>query len=153
VTEGRYCATPSTELQIHGISRLNRRPRRPPVLGIRTVPADDAVAEQLGREPGDPVVERRRVRTADDRHAVYSVDRTPADMIDERRDRDAPGGSIYALLATRGHPLNHGGAIAAPASADRDRAGVLEVQCGTLLQHLQQIDVDAAARHVLYSLA
>ena len=49
------------------------------ILGIRTVPADDAVAEQLRLEPGDQVVELRRVRTADDRPAVYSVDRMPAD--------------------------------------------------------------------------
>ena len=122
------------------------------ILGIRTVPADDAVAEQLDIEPGDPVVELRRVRTADDRPAVYSVDRMPADIIDESRDREALGGSIYALLASRGHPVNHGGAIVAPASADVDLAGVLEVERGTLLQHLQQIDVDAAGRHVLYSL-
>ena len=122
------------------------------ILGLRTVPADDLVAEQLGIELGQPVVELRRVRTADDRPAVYSVDRMPADIIDERRDRDALGGSIYALLASRGHPVSHGGAMVAPASADAELAAVLEVEPGTLLQHLQQVDVDAAGRHVLSSL-
>ncbi len=122
------------------------------ILGLATVPADELVAEQLGIEPGDPVVELRRVRTADDKPAVYSIDRMPADIVDERRDAEALGGSIYALLAARGHPVNHGGAIVAPASADKDLATVLEVPRGTLLQHLQQIDVDAAGRHVLFSL-
>jgi DNA-binding GntR family transcriptional regulator len=76
----------------------------------------------------------------------------PADIVDEQRDREALGGSIYALLASRGHPVNHGGAIVAPASADEELAAVLEVEPGTLLQHLQQVDVDAAGRHVLFSL-
>ena len=90
------------------------------ILGLQTVAADDVVAEQLGMEPGEPVVELRRVRTADDKPAVYSIDRMPADIVDERRDREALGGSIYALLAARGHPVSHGGAIVAPASADKE---------------------------------
>ena len=122
------------------------------ILGLQTVPADEMVAEQLEIEPGAPVVELRRVRTADDRPAVFSIDRMPADIVDEVRDREALGGSIYALLAARGHPVNHGGAIVAPASADADVAAELEVAPGTLLQHLQQVDVDAAGRHVLFSL-
>jgi GntR family transcriptional regulator len=122
------------------------------ILGLRTVAADEIVAEQLQLESGALVVELRRVRTADDRPAVYSMDRMPADIVDEVRDREALGGSIYALLADRGHPVNHGSAIVAPAAADEDLAAVLEVPPGTLLQHLQQVDVDAAGRHVLFSL-
>ena len=38
------------------------------------------------------------------------------------RDREALGGSIYALLAARGHPVSHGDAVVAPASADADLA-------------------------------
>jgi hypothetical protein len=45
-----------------------------------------------------------------------------ADIVDVRRDGEALGGSIYALLATHGHPVNHGGAIVAPASADKELA-------------------------------
>ena len=116
------------------------------------MPVDDLVAEQLQIDPGEPVVDLRRVRTADGRPAVYSVDRMPADIVDERRDLEALGGSIYALLAARGHPVNHGGAIVAPAKADEELASVLEVPPGTLLQHLQQIDVDASGRPVLFSL-
>lgn len=122
------------------------------ILSLRTVPADAYVVEQLAIQPGDPVVELRRVRTADDRPAVYSVDRIPADIVDERRDRRGLGGSLYALLASRGHPVSHGGAIVSPASADAELADVLEVERGTLLQHLQQVDVDAAGRQVLFSL-
>ena len=122
------------------------------ILGLSTVPASESVAERLHLEPGRRVVELRRVRTADDRPAVYSIDHLPADIIDAERDLEALGGSIYALLAARGHPVRHGEAVVAPASADGELAAVLEVAPGTLLQHLQQVDVDAGGRRVLYSL-
>lgn len=122
------------------------------ILDIRTMPASASVAEQLHLEPGHAIVELRRVRTADDRPAVYSVDHIPADIVDADRDREALGGSTYALLAASGHPVRHGEAIVAPASADHELAAVLEVPPGTLLQHLQQVDVDAAGRRVMLSL-
>ena len=122
------------------------------ILGIRTIGATETVAEQLDIDPGGPVVELRRVRTADDRPAVYSVDHLPADLVDAERDRDALGGSIYAMLADLGHPVRHGEAVVAPASADAGLAEVLGVAPGTLLQHLQQVDVDGDGRRVLFSL-
>lgn len=121
-------------------------------LGIRTVASSPAVAEQLRLEPGLAVVELRRVRTADDIPAVYSVDHLPADIVDAGRDGDALGGSIYALLASRGHAVSHGEAIVAPATADGELAAVLGVAPGTLLQSLQQVDFDGAGRRVMLSL-
>ena len=122
------------------------------ILQIRTVPASAAVAEQLHLESGHAVVEVRRVRTADDRPAVYSVDHLPADIVDAERDREALGGSMYALLVARGHAVRHGEAVVAPASADPELAAVLDVPPGTLLQHLEQVDVDGAGRRVMLSL-
>jgi DNA-binding GntR family transcriptional regulator len=122
------------------------------ILGVDTIPADDDVAEHLQIEPGRPVVTLTRVRTADDRPAVYSIDRMPADVVDAARDREALGGSIYAMLATLGHPVRHGEAAVEPAAADGELAAVLAVPVGTLLQHLEQVDVDASGRRVLYSL-
>ncbi len=121
-------------------------------LGIRTIPASVSVAEQLHLEPGQPIVELRRVRTADDRPAVYSIDHLPGDIVDADRDIEALGGSIYALLAACGHAVNHGEAVVAPASADVDLAAVLGVSPGTLLQSLQQVDVDGSGRRVMLSL-
>jgi DNA-binding GntR family transcriptional regulator len=122
------------------------------ILGVETVPADDDVAEHLQIDVGRPVVALTRVRTADDHPAVFSVDRMPADVVDADRDREALGGSIYALLAARGHPVRHGEAAVKPAAADAELAAVLDVPQGTLLQHLEQVDVDASGRRVLYSL-
>ena len=122
------------------------------ILGLREVPADELVAEQLRIDVGARIVELKRVRTADDRPAVYSVDRMPADIIDAERDREGLGGSLYALLAGLGHPVRHGEAAVEPAAADAELAAVLAVPVGTLLQHLEQVDVDASGRRVLYSL-
>ena len=122
------------------------------ILGVRVLPADESVAERLRIDEGAPVVELTRVRTADDRPAVFSIDRMPADIVDAERDREALGGSIYALLASLGHPVRHGEAAVEPAAADADLAAMLAVPEGTLLQHLEQVDVDASGRRVLYSL-
>ena len=122
------------------------------ILGVRTIAADGAVADRLDVAPGTGVVELRRVRTADDRPAVYSIDHLPADVVDPTRDREGLGGSIYGLLAELGHPVRHGEAVVAPASADAELASVLGIAPGTMLQHLQQVDVSARGRHVLYSL-
>jgi DNA-binding GntR family transcriptional regulator len=122
------------------------------ILGVETVSANDDIAEHLQIDVGLPVVALTRVRTADDRPAVFSVDRMPADVVDADRDREALGGSIYALLASRGHPVRHGEAAVKPAAADAELAAVLDVPEGTLLQHLEQVDVDAGGRRVLYSL-
>ena len=59
---------------------------------------------------------------------------------------------MYALLASHGHPVRHGEAAVEPAAADAELAAVLAVPVGTLLQHLEQVDVDASGRRVLYSL-
>ena len=122
------------------------------ILGLRAIPASEVVAERLRLEPGTTVVELRRVRTADERPAVFSIDHLPADIVDASRDRAALGGSIYALLASLDHPVVHGETVISPAAADRDLAAVLEVAPGTLLQHLDQVDVDAAGRRVMLSL-
>lgn len=122
------------------------------ILEVRSKPASASVAEQLHLEPGRAIVELRRVRTADDRPAVYSVDHIPADIVDIDRDGEALCGSTYALLAASGHPVRHGEAVIAPASATPELAAILEVMPGTLLQYLQQVDIDAAGRRVMLSM-
>lgn len=122
------------------------------ILEVQTVVASDLVLERLELDPGSRVVQLRRVRTADEQPAVYSVDHLPADIVDATRDRGALDGSMYALLAARGHAVRHGEAVVSPASADATLAAVLDVPVGTLLQHLEQVDVDGAGRRVMLSL-
>lgn len=120
------------------------------VLEVRARPADGD-ADALGVEDHTTVVEVRRVRTADDKPAIYSIDIMPAEIVDPTVHGDRLDGSLYALLAGVGHPVAHGNAILAPAMADDTLATVLEVAPGTLLQHVEQVDVDEHGRRVLLS--
>jgi DNA-binding GntR family transcriptional regulator len=122
------------------------------ILSAKTVAADAATAEALSLEPGARVVEIRRLRTADGKPAVYSIDAIPADIVNLAEDRRALRGSLYRLLAERGHPVDHGEAIVAPAVAEGELAELLDVKPNALLQHLEQVDYDAADRQVMYSL-
>lgn len=122
------------------------------ILSARLTAADDATVEALGVDPGAKVVEVRRLRVADGKPAIYSVDYLPADLVDPIDDRDAFEGSLYRLLAQRGHAVDHGEAIIAPAAADAGLARLLKITEGTLLQHLEQIDYNANGRGVMFSL-
>jgi DNA-binding GntR family transcriptional regulator len=120
------------------------------VLGVSRGPAGKVVAERLHIASTDPVVQVRRVRTADERPAIYSIDVLPGDIVGEAAD-DAFGGSLYSFLAGIGHPIAHGEAVLAPAQADETFATVLAVSPGTLLLHVEQVDVDVHGRRVMLS--
>lgn len=122
------------------------------ILSAKLVDANTDTAEALAIDPGSRVVEIRRLRTADGKPAVYSVDALPTDIVNLSADRAALRGSLYRVLAERGHAVDHGEAIVAPAVADAELAELLDVQPTTLLQHLEQIDYDGADRPVMYSL-
>jgi GntR family transcriptional regulator len=122
------------------------------ILNAKSVVADVRTAEALALEPGERVVEIRRLRTADGKPAVYSVDAIPVDIVNLAEDRRALRGSLYQLLTERRHPVDHGEAVVAPAVAEGELAELLDVPPGTLLQHLEQVDYDAADRPVMYSL-
>ena len=81
------------------------------VLGLKTVAANAETAEALAVPAGTDVVEVRRIRTADRRPAIYSIDQLPSDLIDPVRDRDAFKGSLYRFLSDIGHAVDHGEAV------------------------------------------
>jgi DNA-binding GntR family transcriptional regulator len=122
------------------------------LIGAQRVAADQETAEALSVERETPLIEVRRVRTADGHPAIYSIDYLPADIVDLTRDRDALDGSLYRLLTRLSHPVDHGEAIVAPAIADAKLAKQLGVTKGTLLQHLKQVDFDTRERAVMLSL-
>lgn len=122
------------------------------VLDARRAPADDETASELGLQPGAEVVVIRRVRIADGKPAIYSIDHLPTDIVDARKDAKAFSRSLYKLLADRGHVVDHARAVLAPVIADKDLAGLLQVPQGTPLQHLKQTDYDGSRRPVMRSL-
>ncbi|MBN9316961.1 MAG: GntR family transcriptional regulator [Devosia sp.] len=122
------------------------------LLEARTARAPADVAADLRLDPGADIVVIRRVRSADGRPAVYSIDSLPADLADAQADLEAFTGSLYRLLSQRGHDVDHARAVLSPVIADAELAGILGVAEGTPLQHLKQVDHDTAGRPVMHSL-
>jgi GntR family transcriptional regulator len=94
-----------------------------------------------------------RVRTADGRPVVFSVDVLPAALLEEHpRSLERLGqGSIYNLLEEVGRPVRQGVASIRPQNADRRLAEKLGVPEGTLMLYLLQVDYDAHGRAILLS--
>jgi DNA-binding GntR family transcriptional regulator len=110
-------------------------------------------ARALGLEPGDPVLSIERVRTADGRPVVFSVDLLPLRVRDhEELSSRFDGSSIYELLEHEaGIVVQRGVASLRPANADRRLADLLAVPEGTLLLYIHQVDFDGEGRPVLLS--
>lgn len=122
------------------------------VLDASRVAGDDDVTAALNLAPGADVVVIRRVRIADGKPAIYSIDSLPVDIVDASKDLKAFGRSLYKLLGERGHDVDHAHAVVAPVIADAELARILQVPVGTPLQHLKQVDYDAVGRPVMRSL-
>jgi GntR family transcriptional regulator len=121
------------------------------LLGLRTVSATADDAEALGVEAGTSLREVRRVRTADGRPAIYSVDRIPVEFLPPGHERADYAGSLYRILTEAGHPIAHAEAVLSPIVADKDLARILDVSPGTPIQVLRQIDYDEAGLAVMVS--
>lgn len=122
------------------------------LLDARSAKAREDVATDLGLAPGADIVVIRRVRSADGKPAVYSIDSLAADLADASTDVEAFTGSIYRLLSQRGHDVNHARAVLRPVVADDELSKILQVPLGTPLQHIKQVDHDTAGRPVMHSL-
>lgn len=121
------------------------------LLGIRRTAADPDAADHLGVVVGATLIEVRRIRTADGRPVIYSIDRIPADVLDLSIGRDDFGGSLYRLLTSADHAIGHAEAVLSPTIADRELARLLDVVVGTPIQFLRQTDFDESGRAVMLS--
>jgi GntR family transcriptional regulator len=119
--------------------------------GQSAASADDAAA--LGLTRGDPVLRVERVRTADGRPVVFSIDLLPLRVLgDPEALPQFDGRSIYELLEVEaGVVVQRGVASLRPANADRQLANLLAVPEGTLLLYIHQVDFDGEGRPVLLS--
>lgn len=124
--------------------------------GLKVFEASTAGEEArlLSVPDGSPVVCVERVRTADGRPVVFSLDLIPASLLDGRVDAVAAlgQGSIYEVLEGElGIAVRQGVATVRPEKADRTLAGALRVPRGALLLYIRQVDFDADGRAVLLS--
>jgi GntR family transcriptional regulator len=106
-------------------------------------------AELLRVPEGETLLTVERIRTADGRPVVYSVDRLPRSL--------APGGdakldaSLYGVLQRAGHEVQSASARLVPVTAQQRLALLLEVERGTPLLHIDQVDFDGDGHPVMLS--
>lgn len=122
--------------------------------GVTRIERGGNEADRLGLGPEDDVVVVERVRTADGRRVVFSLDVLPLELLAERSDvlprlaRD----SLYDTMERElGVVIHHGVASFAPVKASAAIARKLHTARGTPLLSLDQVDYDEEGRPVLSS--
>jgi DNA-binding GntR family transcriptional regulator len=109
--------------------------------GSEPAPAD--VTGAFGINPGVTLSVLRRVRTADGRPVVDTIDWCRCEVMDPGDLAALGEGSLYVALAERGLTIHHGVASIYPTVADPETAERLDVAAGTLLLTLFQVDSTA----------
>ena len=115
-------------------------------------PAPADVATAFGIDPGTPLSALHRVRTANGKPVVESVDWCREETLDPSELSALGGGSLYEALAERGSVVHHGVASIWPTLASGETAKQLKVPVGSLLLTLFQVDSTALGEVVLVSL-
>lgn len=131
------------------IEQAGLRPGRK-VLAVTVEEADEQVAKALGVPPGEPMTSIERVRSADERPVIHSIDVVPSRYLTEVDDKQLSG-SFYALLERLGHTVAHGEATLEPVLADVYRSQVLQVEEGAPLLRISQVDYTTAGDAVMFS--
>jgi len=123
---------------------------------VEEVGAEDPVAATLGLAPGAPIIRLERVRTADGRPVIFTVDVMPSRLFrDAGVDIDVlldPGLSLYRLYAERlRRSITDGQASIRLTRADAPVADRLGVPAGSPILRLEQVDATADGEPVLFS--
>lgn len=105
-------------------------------------------AAQLEVPEGERLLSVERIRTADGRPVVFSVDRLPRSYAPSDAKLDA---SLYGVLARGGHQVQSASARLVPVIAQQRLALMLEVEPETPLLHIDQVDYDSFGHPVMLS--
>ena len=123
-------------------------------LAIQKETADEEKAEQLHIPLGTPLITIERVRTADGRPVVYSLDTFTESLI-QRADFDPQllrTESIYNILQTSlGQVIEYGIARLFPVAAPHDVAEQLQLPPNALTLYIVQTDYSAGDEPLVYS--
>lgn len=126
---------------------------RPSIVVLNTAvrEAGEVDAAHLAIAPDDEVIEVERLRLADDRPVVYSVDRIAARLIPSSERGQGFGTSLFAMLHKLSHGPHNGRALIKPVLAEGAAARNLRVADGAPLLHFDETDFDASGNPVLTS--
>jgi GntR family transcriptional regulator len=123
-------------------------------LALQKEPADKEKAEQLRVDLGTPLISVERIRTADGRPVVYSVD-TLAESLVQRAGFDPQlllTESIYSLLQTSlGQAIEYGIARLLPVTAPHHVVEKLQLPADALALYIVQTDYSADDEPLVYS--
>jgi GntR family transcriptional regulator len=122
---------------------------------VRQEKATTEAATALAIAEGAPVVVVERVRTADRRPVVLSLDILPAELLGDRalNSTHLQSQSLYKYFSDELQiRVLRGVARLSPVAATAEMADKLDVRRGTPLLRIAQTDYDAADRPVLHSI-
>jgi GntR family transcriptional regulator len=123
-------------------------------LAVQTDKASEEIATQLNVPPGSPIISIERVRTADDKPVVYSLDTFAATLL-RGTQFDAKrllAESVYNILENEfGHAIEYGVARILPAHAPAAIAKHLALAPQSIVLYLVQTDYSALDEPLLYS--
>ncbi len=109
------------------------------LLSIESGPASPREKDELKLEPDEQVRRLERLRTADGRAVVYSIDVVPERFVRALPDRRFQK-SLYDVLSSIGEPVVSAAAVLLQVTADRRLAKLLRVRVGSALQHISEVD-------------
>jgi len=128
---------------------------------ITTRPASEHVANRLSIEPGVPIVMIERVRLANERRTVFTLDYLPQALFHtsdgeisqaEIEHFVKANQSMYAFLRERvALEIHHGIAWIRPLTAEGYIAEKLQVQRGSSILHIEQVDFNFGGEPVALS--
>ncbi|HEY3522298.1 MAG TPA: GntR family transcriptional regulator [Candidatus Limnocylindrales bacterium] len=110
--------------------------------------SSDAEARALGLEPGDRVVEVRRLRLADGEPIALETAVLVAACADAVLAADLAHGSLHETLARSGFVLHHGSGTITAAAASAEDATLLGIAVGAPLLVERRVILDGHARRI-----
>ena len=113
--------------------------------------ADQRLSEKLRLKVGEGVFRIARVRTADGRPVVYSLDYVPETVACINLSTGPSNVSLYQLLEDEGRPVREGEAHVVPTKAGYDIGRILEINPDTIMLMIEQVDYDAKGDPVMFS--
>jgi len=151
---GSFVATPATHRRTDRLmtfsSEMTRRGRVPSsrllARAIRPSTRSEAVALALG--PGEPVVEVRRIRLADNEPIALETAILVASCAPSVLGADLEHGSLHAAITAGGQTLRRGSGTVSAGAATAEDARLLDIRRGDALLIERRVILDDAGRRI-----
>ena len=132
----------TTELKHRGMHPSTR------VVSVGWAPVGKGIGDVLGLDADTLVLRLERIRYADDKPVLHSVDILPEQL--RIKAEDDFSGSLYGLIESRGVELAGCQNVIEASVADQRLGGLLEVKKGFPILVLRRTSYDSSGRPVLY---